>query len=217
MAQGLLTFRAGLLWATGWSIVAIIGAYLLNPVCVLIFLAGGGLEAVYCLMLTVSPFRTLISGAVKSSGAVAAIFAVDPHPSFLFVAALFLWLFFWEIGGQNIPADWADVEEDRQLRAQTIPVRLGLKIAAMVVLLSLSLSLILNLAAIYFSQSGLHVVYGIASLIVGLCLLFPPAVRLYNTKKRLDAVSLFNRASYYPIAMLGLVVIKILGLLPNSF
>jgi 4-hydroxybenzoate polyprenyltransferase len=217
MAQGLLTFREGLLWSAGWSIVAITGAYLLNPVCVLIFLAGCGLEAVYCLMLTVSPFRTLISGAVKSSGAVAAVFAVDPQPSLLYVAALFLWLFFWEIGGQNIPADWADVEEDRRLRAQTIPVLLGLKVAAIIVLPCLSLSIILNLVMIFFSQSGFQAPYAIASLIVGLSLLFPPAVKLFNTKKRCDAMSLFNRASYYPVTMLGVVVIKISGLLPGSF
>ena len=24
---------------------------------------------------------------------------------------IFFWLFFWEIGGQNIPADWHDIEE----------------------------------------------------------------------------------------------------------
>jgi 4-hydroxybenzoate polyprenyltransferase len=124
MAQGLLSLREGLLWALGWSLLAIIGAYQLNPVCVLIFVAGCLLEAIYCLMLKVSPFRTLVSGGVKTSGAVAAVFAVDPYPSLLYILALSLWLFFWEIGGQNIPADWADIEEDRQLQAQTIPVRL---------------------------------------------------------------------------------------------
>ena len=105
MAQGLLSLREGLLWALGWSLLAIVGAYLLRPVCVLIFLAGCFLEATYCLMLKVSPFRTIVSGGVKTTGAIAAVFAVDPHPSFIYVAALFLWLFFWEIGGQNVPND----------------------------------------------------------------------------------------------------------------
>ena len=40
-------------------------------------LAGCLLEIVYCLMHRVSPFRILISGGVKTSGAVAAVFAVD--------------------------------------------------------------------------------------------------------------------------------------------
>ena len=39
MAQGLLPFHQGLIWALAWSAVAIMGAYWLNPVCVLILFA----------------------------------------------------------------------------------------------------------------------------------------------------------------------------------
>jgi 4-hydroxybenzoate polyprenyltransferase len=85
MAQGLLSFKEGLLWATAWGLVALIGAYILNPVCVLIFAGGCALEAIYCALWRVSPFRTFISGAVKTSGAIAAVFAVDPKPSPVFV------------------------------------------------------------------------------------------------------------------------------------
>lgn len=210
MAQGLLNLHEGVLWALGWSLVAITGAYLLNPVCMLIFLAGCSLEAIYCLMLKVSPFRTIVSGGVKTSGAVAAVFAVDANPSFLYVTALFLWLFFWEIGGQNVPADWADIEEDRQLQAQTIPVRFGLKSASIIVLLTLIFSLFLNLVVIYTSHISFQLPYATASLIVGIYLLLPPAIKLLRTKKRTHAVALFNRASYYPVVMLVVVVIKIL-------
>ena len=66
-----------------------------------------------------------MSGAVKTAGGLAAVFAVDPHPSPAFLVLLFLWLFFWEIGGQNIPNDWIDMEEDRMVQAKTIPVRVG--------------------------------------------------------------------------------------------
>lgn len=210
MAQGLLNLHEGVLWALGWSLVAITGAYLLNPVCMLIFLAGCSLEAIYCLMLKVSPFRTIVSGGVKTSGAVAAVFAVDANPSFLYVTTLFLWLFFWEIGGQNVPADWADIEEDRQLQAQTIPVRFGLKSASIIVLLTLIFSLFLNLVVIYTSQISFQLPYATVSLIVGIYLILPPAIKLLRTKKRTHAMALFNRASYYPVAMLVVVVIKIL-------
>jgi 4-hydroxybenzoate polyprenyltransferase len=210
MAQGLLNLHEGVLWALGWSLVAITGAYLLNPVCMLIFLAGCSLEALYCLMLKVSPFRTIVSGGVKTSGAVAAVFAVDANPSFLYVTTLFLWLFFWEIGGQNVPADWADIEEDRQLQAQTIPVRFGLKSASIIVLLTLIFSLFLNLVVIYTSQISFQLPYATVSLIVGIYLILPPAIKLLRTKKRTHAMALFNRASYYPVAMLVVVVIKIL-------
>lgn len=209
MAQGLLNLHEGVLWALGWSLAAITGAYLLNPVCMLIFLAGCSLEIIYCLMLKVSPFRTIVSGGVKTSGAIAAVFAVDANPSFSYVAALFLWLFFWEIGGQNVPADWADIEEDRRLQAQTIPVRFGLKSASVIVLLTLIFSLFLNLVVLYTSQISFQLPYAIASLIVGIYLLLPPAIKLLRTKKRIHAVALFNRASYYPVVMLVVVIIKI--------
>ena len=210
LAQGLLSLREGLLWALGWSMLAIIGAYALRPVCVLIFLGGCLLEAVYCLMLKVSPLRTLVSGGVKTSGALAAVFAVDPHPSFLFILALFLWLFFWEIGGQNIPADWADIEEDRQLQAQTIPVRLGTTYAAWILLGCLILTLVLKIIVFYHSATGIHLPTVIASLVVGVYLLLLPAFRTFMSKKRSHAMELFNRASYYPLAMLAVVVINLL-------
>jgi 4-hydroxybenzoate polyprenyltransferase len=117
LAQGLLTFKQAVLWTACWALLTLLGAYLLNPVCAIIFLAACLLETIYCLMWRTSHLRTLIMGAVKTSGAMAAVFAVDPRPSLPFLVLLFLWLFFWEIGGQNIPADWTDIEEDRSLKA----------------------------------------------------------------------------------------------------
>jgi 4-hydroxybenzoate polyprenyltransferase len=210
MAQGLLSLREGLLWALGWSLLTTVGAYLLNPVCVLIFVAGCFLEAIYCLMLKVNPIRTIVSGGVKTSGAVAAVFAVDPYPSLLYIIALFLWLFFWEIGGQNIPADWADIEEDRQLQAQTIPVRLGTGYAALILLSCIILALAMNIFVFYHSAVGINPPYVIVSLIAGVYLLLIPALRLYISKERSHAMALFNKASYYPLAMLVVVVINLL-------
>ena len=80
VAQGLLSYRRGLAWAGLWGLVALVGAYILNPVCAGIFLFGAFLEVVYCLMLKVSPIRTFIHGIVKTSGAMAAVFAVAGAP-----------------------------------------------------------------------------------------------------------------------------------------
>ena len=40
MAKGALSFGAGLAWAVAWAVVALAGAYWLNPVCLYLF-AGG--------------------------------------------------------------------------------------------------------------------------------------------------------------------------------
>ena len=210
MAQGLLSFKQGLYWASAWGLVAITGAYILNPVCVLIFLAGCTLEAIYCMLWRVSPFRTVVSGTVKTSGAIAAVFAVDPNPSGAYLILLFLLLFFWEIGGQNIPNDWVDVEEDKQFKALTIPVCYGLQASRVIVLVTLVLALGLNIVVFYYSQVDFLIIYVIISFTVGSYLLLQPAVKLSKTLKVSDAMALFNKASYYPPALLVIVLIRLM-------
>jgi 4-hydroxybenzoate polyprenyltransferase len=210
MAVGLLSLRQGLVWTAGWALLALIGAYLLNPVCALIFLLGCLMEAMYCLLLRVSYLRILVSGAVKTSGGLAAAFAVDPHPSPVFLVVLFLWLFFWEVGGQNVPNDWTDLEEDGQLQASTLPIRWGPHRAASVITASLSLTVGLSVALFWATPTPLRTVYLAGALLVGVFLLLVPAYSLRKTLARQEAAALFNRASYYPLAMLGVVAVSAL-------
>jgi 4-hydroxybenzoate polyprenyltransferase len=180
-------------------------------VCALIFLGGCGLEAIYCRMLGVSHLRTLVSGVVKTLGGVAAVFAVDPGPSPLFLLVLFLWLFFWEIGGQNIPADWHDLEEDQKWQAQTVPVRYGLEGASGIIFGSLILSVALSWVLWYLAPARLPLLPATLGLAVGVYLLVLPALRLYGTQKRARASALFNQASYYPLAILVVILVSFLS------
>ena len=209
LAQGFLSVREGAAWAAGWSVVALIGAFLLNPVCVVIFLAGCGLEIVYCLMWKITPFRNLVSGVVKTCGPLAGVFAVDRDPSPFFLVFLFLWLFFWEIGGQNIPNDWAEIEEDEKLQARTMLVRYGAAKASTIVLGTLVLAVGLNLLLCRVSVLRFGLPYLAVFFVIGLVLLLLPAYRLYKTRERQKALTLFKRASYYPLACLILVTIRI--------
>jgi 4-hydroxybenzoate polyprenyltransferase len=210
MAQGLLSFKEGLFWALAWAFLALIGAYILNPVCVLIFLGGCALETIYCLLWRISPFRTFVSGAVKTTGAIAAVYAVDPNPSSLYLIVLFLLLFFWEIGGQNVPNDWADFDEDRQLKAKTIPIQWGARAANSIIQGTIILALGMNVVIFYLSQVRYEIFYVVLSLAVGSYLLLMPALKLNNSRERTDAMALFNRASYFPLALLLVVLIKLL-------
>jgi 4-hydroxybenzoate polyprenyltransferase len=210
MAQGLLSFYDGVLWAAGWSAVALAGAFLLNPVCVGIFLGGCALEAIYCRLWRVSPFRTLVSGAVKTSGAMAAVFAVDPHPSALFLIALFFTLFFWELGGQNIPNDLSDLEEDRRLQARTLPVHCGIGRAVGIAAAALAGTLVLNVITFQLSRLPHASFFAALALAASCYLLVAPGLRLFQTRDRSSAMQLFNRASYYPAAMLAVVLVSLL-------
>ncbi len=211
MACGFLSFREGLAWTVFWAALAVVGAYLLNPTCLWIFAAGCALETIYCLLWRVSHYRTLVSGAVKTLGAVAAIFAVDPHPSAAFLIALFLCLFFWEIGGQNIPNDWTDVETDSRSGAKTVPVRLGNHRSSLIILGSILLALPLNTAVFQLSPVHYPPIYLVAALSTGIYLLLLPALRLWVSRSPQDAMTLFNRGSYYPLLLMGIVLIKTLA------
>jgi 4-hydroxybenzoate polyprenyltransferase len=207
LAQGCLSFKQGLSWTLFWGTIALVGAYLLNPVCVLIFMMGSSLEIFYCIMWRITPLRAVVSGAVKTTGPIAGIFAVDPSPSPVFVMALFLALFFWEIGGQNIPADWTDLDSDRRLKAQTIPVCFGTQRSAELLLFCLIFTLLLMVLSFQLSKSGLEPIAAAFSMLFGFYLLLFPAIRLYKTKSRSDAMALFNKSSYYPVSLLAAALI----------
>ncbi|NWF53213.1 MAG: UbiA family prenyltransferase [Syntrophaceae bacterium] len=206
LAQGVLTYREGLFWTLAWASLAAIGSYLLNPVCALIFLLACLLEFSYCRLLKVTHLRGIISGLVKTSGPLAAVFAVDPSPNPTFLFILFLWLFFWEIGGQNVPNDLADMEEDRRIGGKTIPVRLGSQGAVGIILTAIFLTAGLSLALPWVVSQKSTLTFLIGALAAGIYLLLIPAGKLFRSKDPQDAFLLFNRASYYPLAMLGVTV-----------
>ena len=209
LAQGFLSVKEGTAWVAAWSLVALLGAYLLNPVCVIIFVSGCLLEIFYCLLFKVSAVRTIISGAVKTSGGVATVFAVDSQPSLAFMIVLFFWLFLWEVGGQNVPADWTDIEEDRRIGAKTIPVQLGPAKADWIILISLFLAVGMNVALFQITPEHFPFPYVFTALLAGLYLLLLPAYRLSRSRERRHAMALFNRASYYPLALLLIVFVRI--------
>ena len=210
MARGLLSFKEGLAWGLAWALLALIGAYLLNPICVLIFVGGCILETIYCLMWNISPSRTVLSGIVKAAGPIAAVFAVDPDPSVSYLIVLFFLIFFWEVGGQNVPNDWTDIEEDVRFKAQTIPIRLGLEQANVIIFGSILMTVILSGVLLILSNIAFQLPFIIAFAFVGFYFLLIPTIKLYRTEESSYAMILFNKASYYPLALLVVVVIKLL-------
>ena len=217
LAQGLLGVRCGLLWAGAWFILALIGSFILNPVIVIVLLIAAGLEVLYCQLQNVTYWRTLVSGLVKTSGPIAAVLVVDHHPSpgpLLLVAA---WVFFWEIGGQNVPSDWNYTDQDRRAGGKTIPIQLGVEAAGRIILAALALSVIASGFLPTISPAPLGIVYVVLSLLAAYLLLLRPAYRLYRSKAGPLAARLFDRASYYPVSHFVLIsgwlaLNKLLGL-----
>jgi 4-hydroxybenzoate polyprenyltransferase len=115
LAQDLLRMRSAIAWFVFWCLVAAIGIWLLNPVILIILALAIVLETLYCKLLKVTWLRTIVSGFVKSSGPVAAVFVVVPEPTVASLVLLVGWLMCWEIGGQNIPrpSRWCSVSVSR--------------------------------------------------------------------------------------------------------
>ncbi len=211
LAQNALSYNKGLLWFGGWFAVALIGAYFLNPFIIVILLAAALLEIIYVLLLKVTYLRTFVSGLVKSSGPIAAIYVVDNNPPIPLVLLILAWVFVWEIGGQNVPADWNDTAEDKRVNARTIPLQLGTQTAGIIVLITLSLTVLLSLFLPLASPLNLGWFYRLASAAAGAFLLLKPGYDLYRqqTEGRM-AAKLFDNASFYPMAQLVIITVFVL-------
>lgn len=210
LAQEVISLKSAILWAGFWSITALLGAYYLNPVCVLIFLGGAVLEVIYCYMLKISFLRVIITGFVKAAGPVAAVFAVDTSPDPLFLFLIFLFFFLWEAGGQNIPNDYTDMDEDRQVNAKTLPLRFGRTVTCILIMITLVASFLIMSLLFYISPVGFgwksYLVFGVGSVI----LLILPGQKLLKSMENKAAMNLFNRASYYPFFLLCVVLMNLL-------
>ncbi|HRO63630.1 UbiA family prenyltransferase [Thermomonas sp.] len=210
IAQGKLSLGKGIAWFAAWYVIALIGAYWLNPLLIWVVLAAPVLETVYCLLFKVSWWRVLVSGVVKALGPVAAVLAVVPRPDPALLGLMVAWLMAWEIGGQNIPADWNDVEEDRRVGARTIPLVFGPKIAGTVVLIALLATLALGWFLPLMSPLALGLRFQLGMLAIGVVLLLAPGFQLFRSHEGRRAAKLFDRASLYPLALLALVTVFVL-------
>jgi 4-hydroxybenzoate polyprenyltransferase len=208
LARDALSCRDGWLWCASWFVIAGVGAYILNPTILVILSAAALLEVIYCKLFKITHLRVLVSGMVKSAGPLAAVFAVDPHPTLSLLLLIFAWVFFWEIGGQNIPADWNDTVEDLRVNGKTIPIHFGTQKAGLIVVVALIMTVVTSLFLPVVSPVVLGIPYMVASGVVGIILLVRPGYQLCRKHKegRL-AAQLFDNASYYPLAQLAIILI----------
>ncbi len=210
IARGKLGFGRGLAWFSVWYLIALAGAWWLNPWLLVVVLAAPILEIVYCLLFKVTWWRVVVSGVVKSLGAIAAVLVVVPEPSLPWLGLMTAWIMAWEIGGQNVPADWNDVEEDRRVGARTIPLVFGPRVAGTVVLVSLVVTVALSLCLPVMSPLDLGLAYRLAASAAGFFLLLVPGYRLFRSHDGRRAARLFDRASLYPLAMLVIITVFVL-------
>jgi 4-hydroxybenzoate polyprenyltransferase len=93
------------------------------------------------------------------------------------------------------------MQEDMRMGAETIPVKFGPQGSARIILSSLIIAFLISVALFWLTPARLSALYFVAAIPAGIFLLLLPAWRLYTGRTAGLASSLFNRASYYPVAM----------------
>ena len=210
VAQGLIPFSKGFQWVGLWALLAMIGAFILNPFCAVLFVLSALCEFIYCKLLKITHLKIIASAIVKATGGLAGIYAVNPTPPIGFVIFIFFWLACWEIGGQNIANDIVDMEDDKQVGARTTLTVMGLNTSVFVLIATVSMAFFAGVTVFIVAGSGVGLLYPIGATILGYFLLLKPAKVVYESPGPREAASLFNRASYMPLSFLLLTVISIL-------
>jgi 4-hydroxybenzoate polyprenyltransferase len=209
IAQKVLTFGQGLAWVLCWGIVSLATAFALHPLCFLMLISAIGLEIAYCALLRVSHWKTVLSGLMVGTGALAGVFAVVGAQSWAFLALIFLWSFCWEVGARNIPNDWTDLEEDTHLGIRTLPVRYGRTPSTRVSFCLISLTVLVSFLLPLPARCSNPALYEAGAATAGAFLMIGPALRWLRDGSVTSAIALFNRACFYPIAMLGVTIIAL--------
>ncbi len=202
LAQRVLPFAHGFAWVLFWGLLSLMTAYMLSPVCFLLLCGAISLEIAYCALLRVSHWKALLSGSMVGLGALAGVFAVVRLPSLAFVLLLFLWAFGWEVGGRNITNDWIDLEEDTHLGIKTFPVRYGRRASSLVSMAFICLTVLVSFLLPFPVGLSNPLLYETGALVLGGLLMIIPAWRWVREKSAESAMALFNRACFYPAAML---------------
>jgi 4-hydroxybenzoate polyprenyltransferase len=209
IAQKALSFTHGLIWVLFWGMLSLCLAFRLNPLCCLLLISAIGLEVAYCALLRVTHWKTLLSGGMVGIGALAGVFAVVREPPWAFVLLLFVWAFAWEVGARNIPNDWTDLEEDIHLGIKTVPVRYGKSVSSRISFLLLCVIVLVSLFLPIPVSCSNVALYEAGALAAGGFLLLEPGRRWIRENSVPAAMGLFNRACFYPAAMLLVAVISL--------
>jgi 4-hydroxybenzoate polyprenyltransferase len=209
VAQGAMPLSAAVTWFLFWIAVAVMGAWWLNPFCVVLLACAAGMEALYCKLLKISHLKVVPSAVVKAIGGLAGVYAVDPAPSLGFVAVIFLWLAAWEVGGQNIANDIVDMEEDKLVSARTTATVMGIPDSTFILVAAVAMAVFGGTTIYWLSGSGVGWLYPIGAIVLGWMLLLEPARKVYHNPGPQAAAELFNKASYMPVSFLVLTVVAI--------
>jgi 4-hydroxybenzoate polyprenyltransferase len=193
LAHGDLSFGSSLAWVVSLGVLSAVCAYLLAPVCLVLFGAAVALEVLYCSLRSVTWAKTFVSGAMVGIGGLAGWAAVARLDVRVWSFVAFLAL--WEIAGRNLPNDLSDLATDSRVGVRTVASVFGPEVAA---LATLAGAVATALVIVFLPATVL-----LRAVWVGLAVatMVRPAVSLARRPVPAEAGAYFNRASLLPALM----------------
>jgi len=203
LARGNLPRSFSIVWVAGLGTLSAACAYVLAPLCLVLFVAAILLEVLYCALRSTTWLKTVVSGLMVGVGGLAGWAAVAPVTA----AALpfFIFLAVWEIGGRNLPNDLADLTADRAVGLTTVATVFGPRISAV----ATAGAAFVTLIAVGLLRQPLLVT--LASLAAGMWAMGVPVVALLKTPTSAQAGRYFNRASLLPAIMFVATLLGVLA------
>lgn len=210
LAQGSLSFGAGVAWVVFWGLLSLVLAFMIRPICAIFVLGAVLLETAYCKLLRVTHWKGLLSGLMVGVGGLAGVWAVTPAPRPGMVILFFAWAFAWEVGCRNVPNDWSDFEEDVHLGIRTVRVRYGSRGSSLISFVIVCATAVLGLLFPLVVPMPLGWVYAAGTLVVSAFFLLVPLIRWQREQTSTAALSFFNKACFYPLAVFAVLTLSIL-------
>jgi len=194
LARGDLSYPISFTWVVLLALISSFFAYLLNPLCLLLFAGCVALEIIYCSLRAISWLKTVVSGAMVGLGGLAGWAAVAP----LNVESIYFFIFLalWEIAGRNLSNDLADVDSDSRVGLKTVATIFGNNVSSIAILVGS----FLTIAAVTILP--IAVPAKIIVFAIGTWSMVIPAIALVRISSSTQAASYFNKASLFPMLIL---------------
>lgn len=201
LARGDISLPIALGWIIALAVLSAIFAYLLAPMCLLLFGTAVKLEFLYCKLGAITWLKTFVSGAMVGVGGLAGWAAVAPLD--LSALPLFTFLATWEIAGRNLPNDLSDVDADRRAGTRTVATVFGPVASSR----AIAAGALATTGAIFLLQLPVGAVA--LSSVAAMVTMTSPAIGLVRDPCCRRAADYFNRASLLPALMLAIVVVAV--------
>lgn len=201
VARGDIPLAVAVAWVASLMLISGCFAYILNPLCLWLLIGCVALETAYCCMRTVSWIKTFPTGIMVAMGGLAGWAAVAPLN--IGAVSFFLFIALWEIAGRNLANDLADVESDLGVGIRTVATTFGNRTSATAIFI-IAWMTVASAMFLPVSLAARLAMLGVTLWSMGI-----PSITLFHTPTSKQASIYFNRASFFPMVVLIVLLLII--------